>query len=308
MSDNHSGIEAELRDAVQSYGTSVQPNDRLGEIRRTAQSRSRVSSWQPWLLTAGAAAAAAAVVVGGVTLGSSDPPASQSPVAGSDQREVTVYEVREVGGRPWLYPEQMTVDDTGDAAYDAVLALVGDGSGDTGDGVWVGCDYGRLESVEVSADAVTVGLVGAASTCDMDPAYDRAQLQQLAWTVHNATGSDSPVVLENGGRPLTRQPISADRYALSPVLLDSPTAGATVTSPVAVEGRGSTFEGNVQWQVLSGDRVVEEGFETAGTMGTFRPFRFNVELAPGDYTVRAFELSAENGSLRAEDTLALTVG
>jgi hypothetical protein len=91
------------------------------------------------------------------------------------------------------------------------------------------------------------------------------------------------------------------------VLLERPSDGGTVSSPVTVQGRGNTFEGNVQWQVLSGDQVVEEGFETAGTLGAYRPFWFTVDLPPGDYTARAFATSAEDGSLFAEDTLTFTV-
>ena len=118
--------------------------------------------------------------------------------------------------------------------------------------------------------------------------------------------SDIPVYLSSPGAT-SPQPSTADPNALSPVLLDSPADGATVESPLTVEGRGNTFEGNVEWQVLSGDDVVDKGFETAGTMGDFRPFSFTVDLEPGDYTVRVFATNMEDGSLFAEDTASVTV-
>ena len=92
------------------------------------------------------------------------------------------------------------------------------------------------------------------------------------------------------------------------MLIDLPADGAPVYSPVTVQGRGNTFEGNVEWQVRdAGGAVVRHGHETAGSYGEFRPFWFTVDLPPGEYTARAFEMSAEDGSLYAEDTTSFTV-
>jgi hypothetical protein len=52
---------------------------------------------------------------------------------------------------------------------------------------------------------------------------------------------------------------------------------------------------------------VRQGHETAGSFGRFLPFQVSLRLPPGDYTVRAFETSAEDGSVVAEDLRSFTV-
>jgi len=293
--------ERELRDAVRSYGEGVQPADRLGEIRRATAARPRRT--QAWLLVGGVALATAAVVLGFAVLvgpgngdGGDDAPVA-TPTAG-----VTVYEVREVGERLWLYPVRVSTPDAGDPAG-AVQALLNlEAHNPLGS-----CGTGELKGIRMGDDVITVSLGELLVSCDMSTEGTQAALQQLVWTVHDATGSDAPVQVIAAGKPFSLQPYTADPNALSPVLLDSPADGATVESPLTVEGRGNTFEGNVQWQVLSGGDVVDKGFETAGTMGDFRPFTFTVDLEPGDYTLRVFALSMEDGSLFAEDTTSVTV-
>lgn len=305
MSDHRTHIEADLHDAVQSYGTSVQPGDRLGEIRRATRHRSRPSWQQPWLLTAGAALATAAVVVG--AFAAARPAAEDAPTAaGTSERDVIVYEIGQVGGEQWLYPEQVAAEDTGAAVDDSIRALLDHQPDEPGHhNAWGSCPSDSLKWISASTEGVTVSLDTA--TCGgLTGPSGAAQRQQLAWTVRDAVGAAVPVTISDDGGGPTRT-VRPDAAAVSPVLLDSPVPDATVASPVTVEGRGNTFEGNVQWEVLSGDEVVDSGFETAGTMGTFRPFRFTVDLPDGDYIVRAFAISMEDGTLQAEDSVSFTV-
>ena len=65
---DHDRIETDLHEAVQSYGTSVTPTDRLGEIRRATRTRRRVAWQRPWVLVAGAAFVTATIVVGAMAL------------------------------------------------------------------------------------------------------------------------------------------------------------------------------------------------------------------------------------------------
>ena len=281
--------ERELRDAVRSYAEDVQPADRLGEIRRATAARPRRT--RTWLLVGGVALASAAVVLGFAVLvgpGGDD----GEPVAATT--DVTVYEVGTVGGQPWLYPEQVSVDDTGDPVYDALAAQLSDGR--------AACPTGELQAVDVSPGLVTVRAPEAALLCPSGGVY-AAFLQQLAWTVHDARRQRRP------GAPGEDRPATDDHRSQRAVAGAArlPRRRRHGRSPLTVEGRGNTFEGNVQWQVLSGDDVVDKGFETAGTMGDFRPFSFTVDLEPGDYTVRVFALSMEDGSLFAEDTASITV-
>ncbi len=297
-------LERQLRDALRSSAEGVQPADRLGEIRRATAANPRRP--RAWLVVGGVALATAGVVLGFAVLVPTDGGGGgeDTPVAATTS--VTIYEVRAVHQHHWLYPEQVSAEDSGDPVYDAAAALIGTSAAAAEDAPWAGCPWGHLRAVDVTDELVTVSITASGVVCDMDPAMEEAQLQQVAWTVHDAVGARVPVrfVVGESAHP---QPLTADPNALSPVLLDSPADGATVDSPVTVEGRGNTFEGNVQWQVLADDEVVEEGFETAGTMGHFRPFSFTVDLDPGDYVLRVFEISMEDGSLFAVDTANITV-
>ncbi|MDQ3415611.1 MAG: Gmad2 immunoglobulin-like domain-containing protein [Actinomycetota bacterium] len=206
--NTHDDTDRELREAVRSYGRSVQPSDRLGEIRARTRGASaagagsaagsRTGWWRgPWLLAGGAGVLAASVIAISVIAIGPGPSGSETPAAGPS------------------------------------------GDGQT--------------SAEPSPSA------------------------------------------------------SAQPGVQPPMLIDSPAGGATVSSPVSVSGTSDTFEANVTWEVLQGDRVVQDGSTMGGTLGKRRPFTFDVQLAPGEYTIRAYALSQEDGSLAAEDTKAITV-
>lgn len=285
--------EAELRSAIRSQAESVHPTDRLGAIRARTQGGS-VQWWRrPSALAVGAALVAASVIAVAVTLADSDPTGSDAPVAASPQREVTIYEVERVGENLWLDPEQVMAEDTGEPALDAVRALT---SSD-----WGPCAPGGVQAVDFGRRLVTVEFAPANDYCPLSGDLYAVQAQQLAWTLRAATGSDQPVRAPGVGATV------ADPGALSPVLIDSPDDGDTVTSPVRVTGTSDTFEANVQWQVLQDDEGVLEGFTSGGTMGERGPFRFTVDLEPGEYTVWVYETSAEDGSLFAEDKDTFTV-
>jgi len=95
------------------------------------------------------------------------------------------------------------------------------------------------------------------------------------------------------------------------VLVESPTPGATVTSPVRVTGTANTFEASVGYEVRSADgTVLDEGFTTAtsgtGTRGTFE--LTTSALPEGEAVLAAFQVSAEDGSRIDVYEVAITVG
>lgn len=303
MNEIDARIDAELGTAVREYGHNVEPADRLGAIRRATAERP-ARSWQPWVLAGGAAVVAASVVMGTLLLtGPSE--TKDAPVAAT--ASTTVYKVEQVGENFWLLPERVDAADSGDEVADAVGALIADTDAGQADDRWIGCSWGHLDAVVVAADMVTVTLAGSQAPCEVDPGAEEAQFQQLAWTVREAVGTDLPVVLARDGEPITPQPIVADPAALSPVLIDEPADGSTVTSPVALRGTSDTFEANVPWQVLQDDEIVANGSTMGGSYGERRPWRDTVELPPGEYMLRVWEDSAQDGSLRAEDTVTFTV-
>jgi len=309
-------LETELRSAIRSQAESVHPADRLGAIRARTQGASAPAgtSWwnRPWVLAAGAGLVAASVVTAAVVL--ADPSADRPPVANGAEREVTVYEIGGVVGKEtWLFPEQVTTEDTGDAAVDAVRALLEHEPTGDRDTLWEdSCALGKgVQSVEVNDEAVVVEFEEAAGyTCGLlargGPA---ARQQQLAWTVRTATGSRLPVEISADGRfPVQPKPTWADPAALSPIIIESPSDGGTVSSPVTISGTSDTFEANVVWEVESEDTsFTEAGTTMGGSYGERAPFEFTVDLELGTYTARAYAEDMETGGLFAEDRVTFTV-
>ena len=92
--------------------------------------------------------------------------------------------------------------------------------------------------------------------------------------------------------------------------IDSPTEGASVTSPVTVSGEAAAFEATVPWRVLDDQgKVVQKGFTNAAEAFTFSPYSFTVELDPGTYTIEVLEddPSGGEGGTPMKDTRTVTV-
>jgi hypothetical protein len=95
-----------------------------------------------------------------------------------------------------------------------------------------------------------------------------------------------------------------DDEVLSPVQVVSPHEGAELGSSVTISGTACVFEANVTWGLFQGGALVAEGFATAEAACPERS-GWNVKLSglePGNYLFKAQELSAEDGSVLAEDT------
>ena len=98
---------------------------------------------------------------------------------------------------------------------------------------------------------------------------------------------------------------------LSPLWVDQPARGATVKAGqrVTVTGVASTFEANVEWQLLRGGSVVAEGSTTATAGAPERgAYSFRTKALPaGDYVVRVLESSPKDGTPDAEQRIPFTV-
>ena len=94
------------------------------------------------------------------------------------------------------------------------------------------------------------------------------------------------------------------------ILVESPTPGATVTSPVTVSGVANTFEANVGYEVTATDgSVLDDGFTTATSgSGTRGDFTLTIAPDPGDVTLTVFQESAEDGSRTDEYVVPLHIG
>ncbi len=322
--------EQELHAALRTAGESVHPTDRLGAIRARTQGATEPvgPSWwnRPWLLAAGTGVVAASVVTAAVVLTSTtadDPLVSDDPPPeGTVSHEVTIYEVGEVGGRPWLFPETVPAEGTGQPAEDAVRALLESSSGEDRTNLWATLpDDVDVTSVRIDADSAVVDLTGLDPAAGVDGswAFEPALgAQQLVWTVQAALHTTViPVVVTVDGEPVAEPLLdgvvpteltTADPSVLSPVLIETPIDGASVASPVRIRGTSDTFEANVVWEVAGQDGGVAQGGTTmGGTLGNRRPFTVTVDLPPGTYTFRAYADDMETGGVFAEDAATFTV-
>jgi len=175
-----------------------------------------------------------------------------------------------------------------------------------------------VESVTLGSDAITVRL-SSGTTSDTPLAAE-----QLGWTAQAALGAALPVRFEladGGGEVSPGHPVSSsftrptDPIAVldhvAPVWVDEPARGSVVKagSPLTVKGIASTFEANVEWELLRDGRRVDQGFTTASeaapARGAYR-FTTNQPLQSGAYVVRVFESSANDGSTVAEVRVPVT--
>jgi Immunoglobulin-like domain of bacterial spore germination len=122
-----------------------------------------------------------------------------------------------------------------------------------------------------------------------------APLAALLLTALAGCGSDQDANGGGGGDP-------------PPIVVKSPQPGASVSSPVAITGTASVFEGTVQLRVLDADgREIGSAFTTARAgapeRGAFsRDVEFTVDRAQ-DGVVEAFEENAASPGEGAEGNL-----
>lgn len=312
----------------------VNPSDHgLQNIRSGVDSAHR-----PWWRHPATPALAAAVVLGlmagglavalggdgeddSVTAGQASEEATTSPSPSDNTTEATdpsaarenvyVYYVMDDGQSPRLFREEHSVSAGPPAAALAVQELAAFPAQDP--------DYTspwprstRVTAYNTSGDTATVELTDFVS---VSAEAENAAMQQLVYTV---TANDPDVrevlLLVDGEAPSGRADWS-EPVARAPMVdvqgliwLLGPTEGETVSSPVAIDGYGTAFEGTISWEVRKDGAKVAEGFTQGGANGEFGEFSDTVDLEPGSYEIRAFEISAEDGSPLHVDTKTFTVG
>jgi hypothetical protein len=337
MSDDDQ-IESRLRRALNSEAAMVKPTgDGLQNIRGDIDGRRRGAWWRSPAMAL-VAAAALGLTAGGLFFGLRDdggtsavPPAtsesptdlpsdapstspSPSPSSSTATEDVYVYYVQASPEGPKLYREQhsFTAQLTGDGSPGelAVDAMFGQDPTDP--------DYEspwppdvKVLNYHQDADTVTVDLsefLKAGST------VEKAGVQQLVYTITANDPSVKKVMLRVQGtapkghndwsHPIQRAPM-VDVQAFIWIL--APTQGASVSSPVTIDGYGTAFEGTISWEVRKDGVVLQQGHTQGGSNGEFDEFHGTVTLAPGDYELTAFESSAKDGSPIHIDTKNITV-
>ncbi|GAA4686833.1 Gmad2 immunoglobulin-like domain-containing protein [Phytohabitans rumicis] len=313
--------EEVLRRVLESEAAKVEVRpDALSAIRaRTARRR----RWLPFgavVFTAATATAATLVVVGlvarpaprqvapdpgAVTAPASPPPATPSPsgsdsFSGTPSAALAIYYV--AGER--LYREFHRLPAGDGSAPDKIRAAVRemlepetasdpDYTSDWPAGV-------RVRDVSVDGSAVTVDLSAA-------PPNDLAA-QQLVWTVAAVVGGDPSVRVRRDGQSVDTLRKAPAVDTLAAVWLIEPQHGSTVAKTFEAHVAGAVFEATAHLRVRMGDTVVTEKVLTLSQGAPSRgEAKVTLTLAPGTYTVEAYEISARDGSVQHLDGHTVTV-
>jgi hypothetical protein len=326
-----------LKQALNEEAAMVEPSPGgLQQIQaRTAESgASRSSRRRRWMIVTplGAGLAAAAVIFGVVALngGSNNgtdgthavsPPQQHQGVydpsaPASDQ--VTVWYVGSnadsSGSTPRLFPETHTVADAGaDLQLAAVRELLTSTPIDPDyRSLWpTGLDVDKITQSSTDGEGIfEFHLVSDGSVPASDYPSGRQQvlaMQELGRAAGLAQGTKMTLFLDGTSDDVLYD-MTPDDQVLAWITVDSLVDGQTVSSPVTVQVSGNVFEGNVTWTLLDANGAkVDEGFVTT-SMGMWAQAPVDLgALDPGTYTFKAFELSAEDGSVINLDDKTFTV-
>ena len=323
-----------LSDAV----ADVEPADRLAEIRaRTAPHASR----RGWYAAGGTLLAVAAAVTAIALAANQDSPraedpgpvASQSPDSTTPTPQMSVSPAYYLGETPMgtrLYREFRRVegDAEGAAPLPTAIQLLELPPDDP--------DYrtpwpvGAFETARVIGDGVDplIEVLIADETlrnrpADMSDVEAAIAVEQVIYTVQAVVGERLPVQFRLGENPIdqvlgvqTNEPLVAAPQldVLALVNISNPSEGLEVQDSFVADGRASSYEGTVPWQ-LRDERgaVVRQGFAQAGMDDHLVPWETEPidvsDLEPGSYVFVAqiSDPSDGEGPGPFEDTRTIVV-
>jgi germination protein M len=248
---------------------------------------------------------------------------------GPDVSKVRLYFIAPGGGNegrpePFLVAVERELPATPQIAHAALRALIdGPSSADQSliDGV----------SSAVPAETLLLGVTidDRVATVDLSREFESgggsfsmfSRLAQVVYTVTQFPTVDA-VRFELDGQPVTvfsgegivlEAPVSRDDYLdlLPGVFVDTPPAGAEVSSPLRITGKAAVFEATFQYRLEAADgTVLAEGFAMTdngvgwGTIDSTIRYEVN---ARQDGTLTVWEYSARDGSIQSERTTPLTL-
>ncbi|MGI8537983.1 MAG: GerMN domain-containing protein [Mycobacteriales bacterium] len=237
------------------------------------------------------------------------PPPTPSAQPPSGLRPVTLYYVADVGTGLRLYRETHLRPATTAVVRDAVTAMFDQAPFDD-DYVTPWDPATRVLDVKIAGDVATVDLNSAAATTRGGSEAAEMAVAQLVWTVHAAAPDVRAVRILIEGKapadfwgslalvePVERAPA---QDVLAPVWLDlAPQRDGdpvTVSRGDSFGGEASVFEAAVSWEWVRDGEVVDKGFSTADQGAPGRGvWSATVDVPPGNYVLRAFSSSAEDG-------------
>ncbi len=242
--------------------------------------------------------------------------ATPTPTASVQDRAVALYWLGATADPrgPRLYREFVRLPAMGDPVRQAVAAMLDRDPGDPDhDSLWA--DGTEVRDVRRSGSTAVIDLSREALTNGGGSAFEAATVQQL---VHTATAADpslAAVELRVEGKrvetrwgavgtaePLRRAPAAE---VLGPVWIDA-VEGQDIGDRVG--GSATVFEATVSWDLQRNGRTAQEGFSTATEGAPGRgTWTAELDVAPGDYLLRAWESSAKDGSVTWLETRNIRV-
>jgi hypothetical protein len=236
---------------------------------------------------------------------SPSPSPSPAPSRQVEQLSVsrTVYYLRDGGKGPRLYREVHPRPATSGVVRDAVTAMLSEKPLD-GDYTSLWPRTTRVRGARISGTTAYVDLSADARRGSGGGEAEAMSLQQLVHTVVAAAPAvkavqllvEGKVVPDLWGHVDTRKPIAKgpQEEVLAPVwVLTTGVVGRGGT----FGGEATVFEATVSWELRRGSQVVKKGFTNASTGAPGRgTWSAKADVPPGDYVLRAYESSAEDGS------------
>ena len=172
---------------------------------------------------------------------------------------------------------------------------------------------GPADEAAISAQQMLYTIIAAA------PKIDALQLQIAGVPVTSLWGTPlNPTATASAGSVAGAAASGNAAASVTPlpawqvwghVWITSPTQGATVASSFEIGGEATVVEGTVHWQILRDGGLLKQGSAQASTGAPGRgTWSVTISgLAPGPYTVRAYEVSAKDGSATFVDDKTFTV-
>ena len=218
-----------------------------------------------------------------------------------------------------LIPEthELEVESDGDV-LDVALAAITEGTIAPTD-----TDYANLwrdvplRGVERDGDVLRVDLGGLLQGVGAEAEF--VAIEQLVWTAMGIEPGiralmftvDGETVETLGGHVDARGEFARGlaESTLSPLQIDTPAQGSTVTSPLRASGLACVFEATFGWELLQGGMVLEEGSAMSEEACPARaPWSLDLgPRQPGEYTLVITEYSMKDGSVASTDTKTFTV-
>jgi hypothetical protein len=130
----------------------------------------------------------------------------------------------------------------------------------------------------------------------------------VVWTGAAVIGGDPTVKLLVNGESYATLRKAPALDTLAALWLINPQHGETVAKDVSVHVAGAVFEATAHLRVRMGDVVIDEKVLTLSAGAPSRgEAKLTLRLAPGEYTLEAYTISAADGSVQHLDDHVVTV-